>query len=93
MAQAASQIEDAAGDIKGMQNRLNSQKGTMMAGWEGNASFAFNQVFAQFDKAFLKTLDQLDEIHKKLVDNRIRYEANEEQTQADIQRLNTLLNN
>lgn len=93
MAQAASQIEDAANDIRGMQVSLNSRKAAMMDGWVGNASFAFTQVFAQFDKAFKTTLEELDKIHEKLVDNRIRYEANEEQTQADIQRLNALLNN
>ncbi|WP_157963987.1 WXG100 family type VII secretion target [Actinocorallia populi] len=93
MAQAASQIEDAANDIRGMQTGLNGRKGAMMEGWVGNASLAFNKVFTEFDQAFRTTLEQLDKIHEKLVDNRIRYEANEDQTQADIQRLNALLNN
>lgn len=64
-----------------------------MDGWVGNASLAFDKVFTEFNDAFRVTLEQLDKIHQKLVDNRIRYEANEDQTQADIQRLNALLNN
>lgn len=93
MAQAAAQIEDAANDILAIQSRLNSHKGTMSAAWVGNASLAFDQVFQKFNDAFRVTQDQLGDIHEKLVDNRIRYEANEDTTQADINRLNTLLNN
>jgi WXG100 family type VII secretion target len=92
MAQAAAQIEEAANDIKGLQNGLNTQKGAMMAGWVGNAAAAFERVFNEFNGAFNTTLNELNKIHEKLVDNRIRYEANEEQTQADIARLNALLN-
>lgn len=93
MAQSASQVEDAASDIRSLQAGLNGRKGAMLEGWVGNSSLAFNKVFTDFDRAFRTTLEQLDKIHEKLVDNRIRYEANEDQTQADMQRLNALLNN
>lgn len=92
MAQAATQVEDAANDILAIQGRLNDQKAMMLSGWQGNASAAFNRVFVEFDNAFRKTQKELNGIHEKLVDNRIRYEANEDANQADIDRLNGLLN-
>ena len=43
MAQAAVQVEDAVGQIRGQQSTLAGQHGDLMAGWQGEAATAFTR--------------------------------------------------
>lgn len=89
MAKAAGQIDHAASTIAGLRRSLNGHHAAVLAGWQGSAATAFNTAFQEFDLAMKKIInggdgkDGLDQIHEKLVHNRIQYERTEqEQTDA-----------
>lgn len=88
MAQAARQIDQAADTIDGLRKSLRAHHDAVLAGWQGPAARAFNQAFQEFDMGLGKVLsggdgrDGLEQIHEKLVHNRIQYER-AEQEQAD----------
>lgn len=83
MAKAASDIDEAASTIKGLQTSLNGHKQAVLAGWKGNAAIAFDGVFQSFDEDMTKVLTALNGMHEKLVHNRTQYEsAEQEQTDA-----------
>jgi WXG100 family type VII secretion target len=89
MAKAAGQIDHAASTIAGLQKSLSGHHDAVLAGWQGQAADAFNTAFVEFNTAMSKILhggdgkDGLDQIHEKLVHNRIQYESTEqEQTDA-----------
>lgn len=89
MAKAAGQIDHAASTIVGLQKSLNGHHDAILVGWQGPAADAFNMAFTEFNTAMSKIIhggdgkDGMDQIHEKLVHNRIQYEKTEqEQTDA-----------
>jgi WXG100 family type VII secretion target len=92
MAKAAQDLEASAGVIKGLQTQLEGHKNEMRSGWEGNASTAFENVFRRFDEDFSVVLRQLEEMHQKLADTKITYEAKEQMADEAVNKVQQLLN-
>ncbi|GAA2086252.1 WXG100 family type VII secretion target [Actinomadura alba] len=92
MAKAAQDIDASAGVIKGLQIQLEGHKSEMRRGWEGNASMAFEKVFRRFDEEFKVVLRQLEEMHQKLADTKITYEAKEQLADEAVNKVQALLN-
>lgn len=82
MQTAAGQIEDAHGQIHGIQTTLAGQVNSLRAGWIGQASDAFYGAYTQFDNEFEKVKKGLDDIHEKLVGSQLSYTQTEEEQKA-----------
>ena len=92
MATAAVQVEDAVGQIKSQQSRLNGAHGDMMGGWIGESATAFTAAFNQFNADFAKVIAALDNMHSKLVASRTNYAASEEANTTSASRISAALN-
>lgn len=92
MQQAANKIQESAGDIKSIQNQLRGHQGQLTGHWQGQGANAFMRVYQQFDAEFNQVLKDLDIIHQKLVDTRIKYDATEQQTTGNMGRLGGIIN-
>ena len=75
MVTAANQIEDALGQIRGQQARLDSAHGTLVSTWKGDASGAFTNAFTQFNEDFSIVIKALNAMHEKLVGTHTNYNA------------------
>ena len=78
MATAATQIEDAVGQIRGLQMQMNGYHADTMAGWQGQAASAFTAAFESFSADFTKVLQALDGMHEKLIGTRTNYQTTED---------------
>ena len=87
MAQAAVQVDDALGQIRGQQSTLAGYHSTLMGGWEGDAASAFTNAFNAFNEDFTKVINALNGIHEKLIGTRARYEATEQAQTAVANRV------
>ena len=92
MAQAAVQVEDAVGQIRGQQSQLAGQHSDLMTGWQGQAATAFTSAYESFNSDFTQVLNALQGIHEKLGTTRTRYQATEETQAASANRVRGLLN-
>jgi len=92
MATAATQIEDAVGQIRGLQMQMNGYHADTMSGWQGNAASAFTAAFESFSADFTKVLNALEGMHEKLVGTRANYQATEDTNTSTVNRINSLLN-
>ncbi|MFC5746002.1 WXG100 family type VII secretion target [Actinomadura rugatobispora] len=92
MTQAAGDIDASANVIKGLQTQLESHKQQVRSSWEGNASMAFETVFARFNEDFRKVLEALNGMHESLVQTKITYEAKEEMAEQGVNKVQALLN-
>jgi ESAT-6 family protein len=92
MAQAAVQVEDAVGQIRGQQSQLASHHADLMAGWQGQAATAFTSAFESFNSDFSQVLNALQGMHDKLATTRTRYQVTEEAQAAAANRVQGLLN-
>lgn len=92
MAQAAQRVEDSAGIVKGLQTKLDGHKAQLMSGWAGNASVSFDRVFNEFNRQMGVVIQELEGIHVKLVDTKIRYESTEQEQADAVNKINALLN-
>lgn len=92
MAQAAVQVEDAVGQIRGQQSRLAGQHADLMSGWQGEAASAFTAAYQSFNSDFSQVLSALQGIQEKLGATRARYQATEETQTAAANRVRGLLN-
>ncbi len=92
MAQAAVQVEDAVGQIRGQQSQLAGQHSDLMAGWQGMAASAFTGAYESFNSDFARVLTALQGIQEKLTATRSRYQATEDTQTAAANRVQGLLN-
>jgi WXG100 family type VII secretion target len=92
MALAAGNIDDSANLIRGLQIQIEGHKNEMRAGWEGNASMAFEQVFERFNTDFSNVLKAMDSMHEALVQTQINYTSKEQDAQEAVNRINQMLN-
>ncbi|MEW2358906.1 WXG100 family type VII secretion target [Spirillospora sp. NPDC029432] len=92
MGQAAQEIENSAGIIKGLQTKLDGQKSQLMSGWQGAAAGSFDRVFNEFQTQMRKVLGELESMHGKLVDTKIQYEATEQEQEDAANKIASLLN-
>lgn len=92
MAQAAVQVEDALGQVRGQQSQLAGFHGDLMGGWQGMAASAFTNAYEQFNSDFSQVIQALQGIQEKLVSTRAHYETTEETQTAAANRVAGLLN-
>jgi len=92
MAQAAQRVESAAQDLRKIQGDLGQEQAQLAGRWIGEASNAFTKVYNEFNTELSKVLDVLEELHEKLVQTKINYEASEQQQTESINRIAGLLN-
>jgi WXG100 family type VII secretion target len=92
MAQAAVQVEDTLGTVRGLQSQLAGFHGDLMAGWQGMAASAFTNAYNSFNADFTQVIQALQGIQEKLVGTRARYETTEETQTAAANRVSGLLN-
>jgi WXG100 family type VII secretion target len=92
MATAATQVEDAVGQIRGLQMQMNGYHADTMAGWQGQAASAFTAAFESFSADFAKVLQALDGMHEKLIGTRTNYQTTEDTNTSAVNKINGLLN-
>jgi len=92
MGTAAGHIDDALGQIRGMQTAMNSYHSDLMSGWAGEAASAFTGAYTTFSADFAKVVRALDNMHEKLVGTRANYQATEEANTTSANKLSGLLN-
>jgi len=92
MATAAGQVENAVGQIKSLQSRLNGAHGDMMAGWVGESGTAFTAAFNEFNADFSKVIAALGVMHDKLITSRTNYNATEDANTTSANRITSVLN-
>jgi WXG100 family type VII secretion target len=73
MVTAANQIEEALGQIRSQQARLDSAHASLTGGWKGEAAGAFTNAFMQFNEDFSIVVKALDAMHEKLVGTHLNY--------------------
>jgi WXG100 family type VII secretion target len=92
MATAATQVEEAVAQIRGLQSRLNATHADTMTGWQGESASAFTAAFTEFNADFSKVITALDMMHEKLIGSRVNYNASESANTASANRITTALN-
>jgi WXG100 family type VII secretion target len=92
MAQAAVQVEDAAGQIRGQQSQLAGHHSDLMGGWQGQAATAFTGAYESFNSDFTQVLNALQAMQEKLTATRSRYTSTEDTQTAAANRVRGLLN-
>ncbi|WP_176611420.1 WXG100 family type VII secretion target [Actinomadura sp. WMMB 499] len=92
MQQAAGKVQDAHGQIGQIKGQLNSHHGELQGSWKGESSAAFTQVYAMFETEFSKVMKDLNIIHEKLVDTRVKYESAEQEKTTRVNGLKGLVN-
>jgi WXG100 family type VII secretion target len=92
MAQAATQVGAAVGEIQGLQSRLAGSHDTMMGGWMGQAATAFTNAYLEFNVDFTKVIRALDNLGEKLRAAGVNYNTTEEANQSSANRIASVLN-
>ena len=90
MGQAASEVEDKANVVKGLQNTLETHKSELMSGWKGVAAMTFSQVHDEFNQDFTQVITALQGMYESLAHTKIHYEKKEQESQeaaTEVQRL------
>ncbi|TDD59511.1 WXG100 family type VII secretion target [Actinomadura rubrisoli] len=92
MQQAAGKVQDAHGQIGQVKGQLNAHHGELQGAWKGESSAAFGQVYTLFETEFSKVLKDLNLIHEKLVDTKVKYERAEQEKTGRVNGLKGLVN-
>jgi WXG100 family type VII secretion target len=92
MATAANQVEDALGQTRAQQTRLNGINDDLRSSWQGEASTAFGNAYARFSSDFQVVINALQGIQERLVGNRANYDASETANTQSVNRISAALN-
>ncbi|MDL4772608.1 WXG100 family type VII secretion target [Actinomadura xylanilytica] len=92
MRKAGDALQKAEDDLRRTRSQLNSEQQSLATRWQGEGSQAFVKVFQQFDEQFVRVLTDLNMIQQKIGDARVKYDANEAETTARVNRLSGLIN-
>lgn len=92
MQQAAGKVQDAHGQIGQIKGQLNGHHSELQSAWKGESSAAFTQVYSLFETEFAKVLKDLNIIHEKLVDTKVKYERAEQEKTGRVNGLKGLVN-
>jgi WXG100 family type VII secretion target len=92
MAQAATQVSTAVGEIQGLQSRLAGSHDSTTAGWQGQAATAFTNAYVEFNGDFTKVIQALNNLGDKLRVAGVNYNATEEANQASANKISSILN-
>jgi ESAT-6 family protein len=92
MQQAAGKVQEAHSEISRIKGQLHGHQGELMSQWKGQSASKFAQIFQLFDTEFGKVLQDLNIIHEKLVDTKVKYNAAEQQKDQRVNQITGLLN-
>jgi WXG100 family type VII secretion target len=92
MAQAATQVGSAVGEIQGIQSRLAGAHDSTMGGWQGQAATAFTNAYMEFNADFTKVLAALNNLGEKLRAAGVNYNTVEEANQSSANKIVSALN-
>jgi WXG100 family type VII secretion target len=88
MAQAATQVSTAVGEIQGLQGRLAAAHDSTTGGWKGQAANAFTSAFVEFNADFTKVINALNNLGEKLRASGVNYATVE---QANVSSANKII--
>jgi WXG100 family type VII secretion target len=92
MATAASQVDAAVGEIKGLQSNLAAAHESLQGGWVGTASTTFTNAFTEFNSDFAKVIAALDNLGAKLRTSGQNYATVESANQSSANKIISALN-
>lgn len=92
MAQAATQVSTAAGEIQGLQSRLAGAHDSTVGGWTGQAATAFSNAYMEFNADFTKVIGALNNLGDKLRASGVNYNTVEEANQTSSSKIISALN-
>jgi WXG100 family type VII secretion target len=87
MVTAANQIDEALGQIRSQQARLDSAHSTLVGSWKGEASSAFTNAFVQFNEDFGIVVRALDAMREKLIGTHQNYNTVEAANQQGMSKI------
>ncbi|WP_329519402.1 WXG100 family type VII secretion target [Spirillospora sp. NBC_01491] len=92
MQQAGAKIDDAHQQIGRLKGQLSSYHAQLQGDWKGESARAFTDVYNMFEGQFSKVQKELAEIHQKLGDTKVKYDASEQQRTDTVNRLRGQIN-
>jgi WXG100 family type VII secretion target len=92
MATAAAQVEDAVGQIRGLQTRLGGINEDLAGSWKGDAAMAFANAYERFSSDFSIVINALQGIQDRLVGSHANYDTVEAANTASVSRISAALN-
>jgi WXG100 family type VII secretion target len=92
MAQAATQVSTAVGEVQALQGRLNATHDSTMGGWRGPAASTFTNAFMEFNADFTKVIRALDNLGEKLRASGINYGTVEQANTSSANKIISSLN-
>jgi WXG100 family type VII secretion target len=92
MVTAANQVEDALGQIRGQQSRLNGINEDLASQWKGEAATAFGSAYSRFSSDFAIVINALQGIQERLVGSHANYNAAEAANTQSVNRISSALN-
>ena len=92
MAQAATQVSTAVGEVQALQGRLNATHDSTMGGWKGPAASTFTGAFMEFNADFTKVIRALDNLGEKLRASGLNYSTVEQSNTSSANKIARALN-
>jgi WXG100 family type VII secretion target len=92
MAQAATQVSAAVGQIRALQGRLDATHETAVGGWKGTAATTFTSAFTEFNADFSKVIAALDNLGEKLRVSGTNYATVEQTNTSSANKVISALN-
>jgi WXG100 family type VII secretion target len=92
MAQAATQVSTAVGEVQGLQSRLAAAHDSTMGGWQGQAATTFTAAFVEFNADFTKVINALNNLGDKLRVSGTNYATVEQANTSSANKVITALN-
>ena len=92
MVTAAAQVENALGQIRSLQGRLDGFHADLSSTWKGTASAAFTNAFMKFNEDFSIVIRALQGIQERLVSSHKNYNATEAANAASASKISSMLN-
>lgn len=92
MATAAGQVEDALGQIRAQQSRLNGINEELAGTWKGEAATAFASAYERFSGDFSIVINALQGIQERLVGTHANYDTVEAANTASVSKISAALN-
>ena len=92
MAQAATQVDSAVGQIRGLQSNLAGAHESMMGGRKGAAASTFTNAYTEFNADFNKVIAALNNLGEKLKQSGVNYTTVETANQGSANKIIGALN-
>jgi WXG100 family type VII secretion target len=92
MARAATQVDSAVQQIRGLQSNLAGAHESMMSGWRGAAASTFTNAYTEFNADFNKVIVALNNLGEKLQQSGVNYTTIETANQSSANKIVSALN-